>query len=107
MKLSFSILLSLIYFSLFSQSLNVSLFAKIIPDTTGDVHFTGIWGYVSPDGTEYALLGGLHGLFVIDVSDSMNLRVVDSVHARDAYWREVKVVDQHAYVTSQVFDDSN
>ncbi|MFI5135220.1 MAG: hypothetical protein ACHQD9_05170, partial [Chitinophagales bacterium] len=88
-------------------SSNVSLVAQLNPDSTSDGRFTGCWGYVSPSGNEYALIGGYSGTFIIDITDSTHVHTVDFVPGVLAEWREIKVVNNYAYVVSQIFAPGN
>src|SRR2546423_12372283 len=55
----FFLVLLLICESSHSQiSNNVSLVAQLKPDTATIGRYTGCWGYVSPMGNEYAIVGG-------------------------------------------------
>jgi len=88
-------------------SSNVSLVAQLNPDSTSDGRFTGCWGYTSPPGNEYALIGAYEGTYIIDISDSTNVHTVDFVPGTPAEWREIKVVNNFAYVVSQIFAPGN
>jgi choice-of-anchor B domain-containing protein len=88
-------------------SSNVSLVAQLNPDTSSTGRYSGCWGYVSPVGNEYALIGGPLGTSIIDITDSTHIHTVDFVPGTEAQWREIKVVSHYAYVVSQVFYPGN
>lgn len=80
------------------QALNVSLVSQF---NRGDVKYSGSWVYVSPDSTEYALLGAQTGTAIYQL-------LADTV-AEVAFfpgpvttWREITVVGHHAYVVTDV-----
>ncbi|MCB9845088.1 MAG: choice-of-anchor B family protein [Phycisphaeraceae bacterium] len=59
------------------------------------------WGYVSPSGREYALLGLESGLGVIEVSDPLHPAIIGWIDGPDSLWRDVKVIGDYAYVVSE------
>ncbi|MBK8984144.1 MAG: choice-of-anchor B family protein [Ignavibacteria bacterium] len=71
--------------------------------------YAAIWGYVAPDGREYAILCGVLGTGFFDINDSMNIREVDYFPAQinisnpdqGNLWREAKVYSHYAYVVSE------
>jgi len=86
---------------------NVSLVAQLKPDTSTIGRYSGCWGYVSNSGNEYAIVGGHYGTFIIDITDSNQVHVSDYVPGTEADWREIKVVNNYAYVVSQIFAPGN
>lgn len=71
--------------------------------------YAAIWGYLAPNGREYAILGGGLGTSFIDVTDSANIHEVDFFPAPinlsnpdpGNLWREMKVYSHYAYVVSE------
>jgi choice-of-anchor B domain-containing protein len=69
-----------------------------------------IWGYVSPSGREYALIGLSTGTGFVEVSDPANATVVANLPGPTSDWRDIKTYQQFAYAVSeggdgiQVFD---
>ncbi|MEL6822228.1 MAG: hypothetical protein AAFP70_10735, partial [Calditrichota bacterium] len=59
---------------------------------------SGSWGYVDASGTEYALLGGGNGFYVFEMT---NYTQVGFVPGPSSNWREITVVGDYAYVTSE------
>lgn len=68
------------------------------------------WGYTSPAGKEYALIGLSHGTGFVDVSSAGNAQIVAVRSGPTSLWRDIKVYDHYAYAVSeggggiQVFD---
>src|SRR5438874_23897 len=90
-RMFFLFALLILFEKSYSQiSENVSLFAQLKPDTSTAGRYTGCWGYVSPAGNEYAIVGGHNGTFTIDITDSTNVRLVSFVPGTEADWRELK-----------------
>ncbi|HMQ68767.1 MAG TPA: choice-of-anchor B family protein [Ignavibacteria bacterium] len=63
--------------------------------------YSALWGYLAPDGREYAILGCYTGTAFIDVTDSANVHEVDFVNGVSSQWREMKVYDHYAYIVSE------
>ncbi|MCA8963214.1 MAG: choice-of-anchor B family protein, partial [Planctomycetes bacterium] len=59
------------------------------------------WGYVSPSGREYALMGLSTGLSVVEVTDPSNPVHVAFIDGNDSLWRDVKVIGEYAYSVSE------
>lgn len=53
--------------------------------------YSAIWGYISPDGREYAILGCPNGTAFYDVTDSLNIYECDFLPGLTSSWREMKV----------------
>ncbi len=71
--------------------------------------YAAIWGYVAPDGREYAVLCGVLGTGFYDINDSANIREVaffpSQINTSNPdpgnLWREAKVYSHYAYVVSE------
>ncbi|MBL8008392.1 MAG: choice-of-anchor B family protein [Ignavibacteria bacterium] len=63
--------------------------------------YSGSWGYVSPGGREYAILGCYEGTSFVDITDSANIHEVDYVPGVGSNWREMKTYSHYAYVVSE------
>lgn len=59
------------------------------------------WGYTSPSGREYALIGTNQGLGVVEVTDPGNAQVITHVAGVISFWRDVKTFGTYAYVVSE------
>lgn len=59
------------------------------------------WGYVSPGGREYAIIGLSHGFGFVEVTDPIRPRVVHYENEGNSGWRDVKVYGHHAYGVSE------
>ncbi|MEK9138392.1 MAG: choice-of-anchor B family protein, partial [Bacteroidota bacterium] len=81
--------------------------------TTGGVSFAGCWGYVAPDGREYAILGTATGCAVIDITNAATPVEIGHITGATSLWKEVKAYGHYAYVVSegsqglQIIDLSN
>lgn len=72
---------------------------KALNQHTGQ--YSALWGYVAPNGREYAIVGCQTGTAFIDVTDSANIRECDFVTGLASNWREMKTVSHYAYVVSE------
>lgn len=95
-KLLFAI--SLVFFcSTIHAQLNVSY----VGDITYNQNLSDIWGYTSPDGDEYALVGVFNGVSVVDLSDPSNPTEIFFFAGANSTWRDIKTWDEYAYVTNE------
>ncbi len=71
------------------------------------------WGYVSPSGREYAIMGLEAGFGFVEVTDPFNPVVVETISGPSSPWHDIKVMGEFAYGVSeggagiQVIDLSN
>lgn len=81
-------------------------------DEKGSTNTSGndCWGYVSPSGREYAIIGLSNGTGFVEVTDPGASALVDFQPGPASLWRNVKVFQHYAYSVSeggggiQVFD---
>lgn len=59
------------------------------------------WGYTSPSGREYALMGVRTALAVVEVTDPSNPVIVDLVGHSNSLWGDVKVFGDFCYVSNE------
>lgn len=59
-----------------------------------------VWGYVAPDGTEYALVGTRTGLSIVSLADPDNVVEVAFVAGATSVWRDIKTYGEFAYVVA-------
>lgn len=81
------------------DALNVELFGLV---NRGDERYSGCWSYVSPDGSEYALIGAKTGTAIYPIDDPDNIVELDFVPGPETNWREITVLGEHAYVVTDV-----
>ena len=61
-----------------------------------------VWGYVAPNGTEYAVVGLDTGIAVVDLADPDEPRLVGVTSGVRSVWRDMKTYGPYAYaVTDQ------
>jgi len=66
-----------------------------------DVGGNDVWGYVAPDGTEYALMGLGTGTSIVSLADPSNIVEVANVPGPNSKWRDLKTWQDYAYVSNE------
>ncbi|MFK7742751.1 MAG: LVIVD repeat-containing protein [Planctomycetota bacterium] len=75
--------------------------------------FNDVWGYVAPNGDEYALLGSTTGTVVIDISNPASPVERGFFSFGNSAWRDIRTYGTYAYVVTeatsgfQIIDLSN
>ncbi|MFN0060425.1 MAG: choice-of-anchor B family protein [Planctomycetota bacterium] len=59
------------------------------------------WGYVSPSGREYALLGLSHGTAFFEVTNPGDPQLLTVIAGNQSLWRDMKVYGQYAYSVTE------
>ncbi len=59
------------------------------------------WGYVSPAGREYALVGTSEGTAFVEITDPMHTTVIAGISGPSSLWRDIKVYQHYAYAVSE------
>lgn len=90
-------LLTLVQLS-FGQ-LNVELLANVnfVPENGGA---NDIWGYVSPDGNEYAVVGTVLGTLIYSLEDPTNPVEEIFIPGVSSIWRDIKYYGEYIYVVA-------
>jgi choice-of-anchor B domain-containing protein len=68
--------------------------------TRGTNNYSNCWGYVSPGGKEYAILGCNNGTQIVDITTD-TLKEVAFIPGPASGWREMKVYQKYAYVVTE------
>lgn len=63
-----------------------------------------IWGYTSPAGREYAIIGLGAGVAFVEITDPEDPRVVARVPGPASIWRDIKTYGPWAYVVNETGD---
>ena len=80
--------------------LGAQLNTELVGNLDYDVDVNDVWGYVAPDGTEYALLGLYDGVAIISLADPAKPVEVGRVQGQDSNWRDMKTYGDYAYVVA-------
>ncbi|HTE06633.1 MAG TPA: hypothetical protein VK824_10585, partial [Planctomycetota bacterium] len=62
--------------------------------------YSNIWGYVAPDGREYALLGSRLGTVIYNATDPLHVEEVGFFPSTQCLWRELKAYGHYVYVVN-------
>lgn len=82
---------------------NIALHALIpLADLGSAGEGSDIWGWTSPSGVEYVLMGCTDGLSIVDVSNSTSPAVVGWIptHTVSSIWRDMKVYKHHLFIVA-------
>ena len=82
-------------------SLNVELKSFVDLATLGATGGNDCWGYVSPSGREYALMGVRNAMVVLEITDPANPVIIDSITHPDSLWGDIKTYLSFAYVVNE------
>ncbi|MEO8590928.1 MAG: choice-of-anchor B family protein [Flavobacteriales bacterium] len=104
--------IAILFFALFvltgRAQLNISFVGHLSYQDLRSSDLANIWGYTDEMGNEYALVGvdgtGVSnpgGLSVVDLSDPANPQEIFFYPGPASIWREIKVWNDHAYVTTE------
>lgn len=99
-RLLLSFTLLAIAASLFAQnaSLNMTQLGHIAYPNND---LSNIWGYVAPDGTEYAIIGTEMGVSIVNLAVPTNPVEVQFLTGIQTIWREVKTFSHYAYISNE------
>lgn len=59
------------------------------------------WGYTSPSGREYAIMGLYNGYGFVEITDPNNPVILNSISGPSSDWHDIKVVGEYAYGVSE------
>ena len=83
------------------EAFNMELLAQVQqPFPTND-----IWGYVSPSGVEYAVVGTERDCRIYSLEDPESPSLVQVVPGANSIWRDYKSYDEYVYGITQVGND--
>ena len=98
MKILFLILCIAFAFPNFAQT-NIELVSNFNPYPS--IGYNDIWGYVDPQGNEYALLLTQHGTSIVSLINPSNPVEVKFIPGPPSIWRDAKVHGTYAYVVTE------
>ena len=100
-----TLLLVCVATSIFAQeSANVTLLGQA---STDDIRYSGSWSYQAADGKEYALIGARSGLAAFSIDDPTDMPLLGWIPGPVTNWREVTVLGDYAFVTTDVSDTAH
>ncbi len=81
--------------------LGVTLKSQITLATFSSAAGNDCWGYVSPSGNEYALMGLDNRMTVVRVTDPSNPVIIGTIPHGSSTWSDIKVYGSTAYVVTE------
>lgn len=98
MKNIFTCLLALCLCAAYGQqdATNMVLLDQLQYDVAGN----DVWGYIAPDGTEYALMGLRDRTSIVSLADPANIIEIATVYGTPSIWRDLKTWNNYAYVSN-------
>ncbi len=83
-------------------SMGVTLLANIPINNFAGFHIDAndCWGYVSPSGREYAILGLNAGFGIVDITVPTSPVILATIAGPASLWHDVKVIGEYAYGVS-------
>lgn len=59
--------------------------------------YSDVWGYTAPDGREFAIVGVITGLSLVEITDRARPREIAFFSRPNSAWRDIKTFGTHAY----------
>lgn len=72
-----------------------------LPDFGSPANGNSVFGYVSPSGREYAIMGLSTGTAFVEITDPNNPDIVAQIAGPNSLWRDMKVYGTHCYAISE------
>jgi choice-of-anchor B domain-containing protein len=101
MKKKFCAFVLLLLTSTLSAQLNMSFVGRVNYQQLHGTLLNGVWGYVDETGVEYAIVGTRKGVSIVSLQDPANPTEIYWIPGAQSVWREVRVVGDYAYVTTE------
>lgn len=79
-------------------SLNMTFVGK---KTYPNNQLSNLWGYVAPNGTEYAIVGTENGVSIVSLANPATPTEVQFIPGVQTIWREVKTYSHYAYIGNE------
>jgi choice-of-anchor B domain-containing protein len=83
---------------------NIDLISYLDYEQLHATKLNDVWGYTTPTGEEYVLVGARKGVSVVDVTDPENPIEVFWEEGSESVWRDLKEYSGYAYVTNEEDD---
>jgi len=89
----------------FTSVLSAQLNTTLRSNLDYDEGVNDVWGYVAPDGTEYAIVGLLNGVSFVSLADPDNAVEVARINGVRSDWRDMKTFGEYAYTVADEGDE--
>lgn len=84
--------------------LNMAELGRLDIPETHTTELNDIWGYTDEAGNEYALVGTMDGVSIVDVTDPSAPTEVFWTPGSNSIWRDLKTYNDYLYVTTEALD---
>lgn len=98
-------ILTLLAICLVALNTQAQLNVTYISDLGYTENLNDIWGYVAPDGTEYALVGAQNGTSIVSLANPAVPEEVAYIAGDNSMWRDIKTWGEFAFVTTDQGND--
>ncbi len=79
----------------------VELYKQFTPGEFGAGGGNDCWGYTSPSGREYALMGLDNRVGVVEITDPGNAEIIATIPHGSSTWADIKTYKDHCYVVTE------
>ncbi len=88
---------------------NMRLLSNLNQHVISGREYSALWGYLAPNGREYAIMGCYDGTTFVDITDTTNIHEVDylpgPVFGNNSHtWREMKTFSHYCYIVNDVIN---
>ncbi|HIN09337.1 MAG TPA: choice-of-anchor B family protein, partial [Phycisphaerales bacterium] len=80
---------------------NVLMHSMLSPGDFGASSGNDCWGYTSPSGREYALMGLNNRMSVVEITNPTNPIIIGTISHSSSTWADIKVYQDVAYVSNE------
>src|ERR1043165_9745442 len=84
------------------SSSNITLYKQYTPAQLGSSGGNSCWGYVSPSGREYALMGCDNKVAFVEITDPANPVFFASIPHASNLWGDIKTYGTVAYAVTEL-----
>ena len=104
---TFVLSFSMVLYSVMTAQTNIDFVSQLSYQDLRGCDLSNLWGYTDELGNEYALMGvngngpNTGGISVVDLSDPTDPQEIFFYAGPTSIWREIKVWEDHAYITTE------
>lgn len=80
---------------------NTALIKRVTLSTFGSDSGNDCWGYVSPSGREYAIMGCNNLIAFVEITNPANPVILETIPHTSSTWGDIKVYGHHAYAVTE------
>lgn len=92
--------LSFLFLGILLQTITAQFNSTLVGHLGYNAELTDVWGYVAPNGTEYALVGVQTGVSIVSLADPSMPMEVAFIEGDFSRWRDLKTFGTYAYIVA-------